>query len=176
LTACSTCELKPRCTPEELRRIRRWEHEQVIDAPQARLDRMPGAMRVRRQTVEHFFGTIKDWMGRGHLLTRRLPNVGTEMSLHVPAYNLKRAIAILGVTMLMKAMRGLNLQNVCASPDHTAPGVPTQPRWYAEVRRRELNGHNTPTSVIARSTAATLLRHRGIRSGTQYPWAPSFRW
>ncbi|WP_331373358.1 IS1182 family transposase [Sinorhizobium chiapasense] len=105
LTACSSCELKSRCTPEKLRRIRRWEHEQVIDAMQARLDRMPDAMRVRRQTVEHVFGTIKDWMGRGHFLTRRLPNVGTEMSLHVLAYNLKRAIAILGVPMLMKAMR-----------------------------------------------------------------------
>lgn len=105
LTACSTCELKPRCTPEKLRRIRRWEHEQVIDAMQARLDRMPDAMRVRRQTVEHVFGTIKDWMGRGHFLTRRLRNVGTEMSLHVLAYNLKRAIAILGAPELMKAMR-----------------------------------------------------------------------
>lgn len=72
---------------------------------QARLDRMPDAMRVRRRTVEHVFGTIKDWMGRGHFLTRRLRNVGTEMSLHVLAYNLKRVIAILGAPELMKAMR-----------------------------------------------------------------------
>lgn len=105
LTACSTCELKPRCTPEKLRRIRRWEHEEVIDAMQARLDRMPDAMRVRRQTVEHVFGTIKDWMGRGHFLTRRLPNVGAEMSLHVLAYNLKRTITILGAPKLIEAMR-----------------------------------------------------------------------
>jgi transposase len=105
LTACSTCELKTRCTPEKLRRIRRWEHERVIEAMQARLDHMPDAMRVRRRTVEHVFGTIKDWMGRGHFLTRRLPNVGAEMSLHVLAYNFKRAIAILGATLLMKAMR-----------------------------------------------------------------------
>jgi transposase len=104
LTACSTCELKPRCTPEKLRRIRRWEHEEVIEAMQRRLDRMPDAMQVRRQTVEHVFGTIKDWMGRGHFLTRRLRNVGTEMSLHVLAYNLKRAIAILGVPALVAAI------------------------------------------------------------------------
>ncbi|MCT7378062.1 IS1182 family transposase [Chelativorans salis] len=106
LTACSTCELKPRCTPEKLRRIRRWEHEGVLDRMQARLDRMPEAMRARRQTVEHVFGTIKGWMGRSHFLTRPLRNVGTEMSLHILAYNLKRAIAILGAPMLMEAMRG----------------------------------------------------------------------
>ena len=105
LTACSTCELKPGCTPEKLRRIRRWEHEEVIEAMQRRLDRMPDAMRVRRQTVEHVFGTIKGWMERGHFLTRRLSNVGTEMSLHVLAYNLKRAMAILGVPALVAAIR-----------------------------------------------------------------------
>jgi hypothetical protein len=105
LTACSTCDLKARCTPEKLRRIRRWEHEHVVEAMQARLDRMPDAMRVHRRTVEHVFGTIKDWMGRGHFRSRRLPHVGTEMSLHVLAYNLKRAIAILGAPMLIKAMR-----------------------------------------------------------------------
>ena len=104
LTACSTCELKPGCTPEKLRRIRRWEHEEVIEAMQRRLDRMPDALRVRRQTVEHVFGTIKGWMGRGHFLTRRLSNVGTEMSLHVLAYNLKRAMAILGVPALVAAI------------------------------------------------------------------------
>lgn len=104
LTACSTCNLKARCTPEKLRRIRRWEHEWVVEVMQARLDRMPDAMRLRRQTVEHVFGTIKDWMGRSHFRTRRLPNVATEMSLHVLAYNLKRAIAILGAPALIKAM------------------------------------------------------------------------
>ena len=72
---------------------------------QARLDRMPNAMRVRRRTVEHVFGTIKDWMGRGHFKTRRLKNVGTEMSLHILAYNIKRAIALVGVPGLISAMQ-----------------------------------------------------------------------
>src|SRR6516225_7741323 len=53
LTACLTCPLKPRCTPDKLKRIKRWKHEGVLDAMQARLDRMPDAMGVRRQTVEH---------------------------------------------------------------------------------------------------------------------------
>ena len=102
--ACGACRVKDQCTTGKQRRIKRWEHEAVIEAMQRRLDHMPDAMRIRRRTVEHVFGTIKDWMGRGHFLTRRLPNVGTEMSLHVLAYNLKRAIAILGAPVLMKAM------------------------------------------------------------------------
>ena len=72
---------------------------------QARLDRWPDAMRVRRRTVEHVFGTLKDWMGRSHFKTRTLPNVATEASLHILAYNLKRAIALLGVPGLMAAMQ-----------------------------------------------------------------------
>ncbi len=86
------------------RRITRWEHEQVLDAMQERLDRTPEASRLRRQTVEHPFATLKAWMGSTHFLTKTLPRVSTEMSLHVLAYNLKRAIQILGVLPLMRAM------------------------------------------------------------------------
>lgn len=99
------CPVKANCTASIERRIKRWEHEEVIEAMQARLDRMPSAMRVRRRTVEHVFGTMKDWMGRSHLKTRTLKNVATEMSLHVLAYNIKRAIALVGVTRLIAAMQ-----------------------------------------------------------------------
>ena len=103
---CGQCQLKPDCTPGAERRVTRWEHEHVIEAMQDRLDRMPEAMRVRRRTIEHVFGTIKDWMGRSHFQMRRLGNVGTEMSLHVLAYNLRRAIALVGASDLITAMRG----------------------------------------------------------------------
>ena len=103
---CGSCALKAKCTPSPQRRITRWEHEHFVEAMQARLDRMPDAMRIRRGTVEHVFGTIKDWMGRSHFKTRTLRNVGTEMSLHVLAYNLKRAIAPLGTARLIAAMQG----------------------------------------------------------------------
>ena len=103
---CGACAMKAMCTPSKQRRITRWEHEAVIEAMQRRLDQMPNAMRVRRSIVEHVFGTIKDWMGRGHFRTRRLANVATEMSLHVLAYNLKRAIAVLGGPALIAAIRG----------------------------------------------------------------------
>jgi hypothetical protein len=71
---------------------------------QLRLDRQPEMMRVRRQTVEHPFGTIKSWMGWTHFLMKSLPRVRTEMSLHVLAYNLKRVMRILGIGELMRAM------------------------------------------------------------------------
>jgi transposase len=102
---CQTCSLKPQCTPSQQRRVTRWEHEDVLDAAQARLDNSPDAMRIRRQTVEHPFGTIKSWMGATYFLTRTRERVGTEMSLHVLAYNLKRVMAILGIVPLMAAMK-----------------------------------------------------------------------
>jgi hypothetical protein len=104
LTACSTCALKPQCTPDKHKRVKRWEHEDVLDRMQARLERMPEAMTIRRQTVEHPFGTIKAWMGSTHFLMKTLEKVKTEMSLHVLAYNLKRMINILGVGPLLKAL------------------------------------------------------------------------
>jgi hypothetical protein len=104
-TKCARCSLKSQCTTGEQCRIKRWEHEAVLDAMQQRLDRAPHSMRIRRRTVEHPFGTIKAWMGATHFLTKTLEKVGTEMSLQVLAYNLKRTIAILGVKPLMEAIR-----------------------------------------------------------------------
>ena len=66
---------------------------------------MPEAMVVRRQTVEHPFGSLKAWMGATHFLTRTLDKVRTEMSLLVLAYNIKRMIKIFGAGPLMAAVR-----------------------------------------------------------------------
>lgn len=104
LTACLTCALKPQCTTDKIRRVKRWQHEGVLDKMQARLDRLPEAMKIRRQTVEHAFGTLKAWMGATHFLTKTLKNVRTEMSLQVLAYNMKRMINMFGVKPLMKAI------------------------------------------------------------------------
>ena len=101
---CKSCAMKDQCTPGEQRRVSRWEHEEILDAMQTRLDQTPDAMRIRRQTVEHPYGTIKSWMGATHFLTRTLDKVSTEMSLHVLAYNMKRMMKILGTGALMEAM------------------------------------------------------------------------
>jgi transposase len=104
-SACPRCPQKARCTPSDYRRITRWEHEAILEAMQRRLDRQPHAMTLRRRTIEHVFGTLKHWMGSTHFLMRGLEHVGTEMSLHVLAYNLKRVIKLLGMAKTMRAMK-----------------------------------------------------------------------
>ncbi len=101
---CQHCTIKKRCTTGKERRIRRWEHEEVLEAVQRRLDENPQAMRQRRETVEHPFGTIKARMGATHFLMKRLKNVRTEMALSVLAYNLTRVMNIIGIRPLVQAM------------------------------------------------------------------------
>jgi transposase len=103
-TACPKCPLQSRCTTGPERRIPRWEHEHVLDAVQERLDASPQAMRMRRETVEHPFGTMKARMGATHFLTKTLPKVATEMALSVLAYNLTRVMNIVGVKPLIAAI------------------------------------------------------------------------
>lgn len=74
---------------------------------QERLNTKTDAMTVRRRTVEHVFGTLKHWMGSTHFLTKTLAHVGTEMSLHVLAYNFKRVMCILGAQNMMQAVRSV---------------------------------------------------------------------
>jgi transposase len=104
-SVCPRCPLKAQCTTGTERRVRRWEHEAVLDAMQARLDRKPEVMKVRRRTIEHVFGTLKHWMGSAHFLMKTLEHVRTEMSLHALAYNLKRVMSVLGIAKTMRALR-----------------------------------------------------------------------
>ena len=103
--AKSACPLKDQCTTSNERRIKRWEHEHVVEAAQTRLDQNPQAMRVRRETVEHPFATLKMRMGATHFLMKTLPKVATEMALNVLSYNLTRVLNIVGVKPLLAAMR-----------------------------------------------------------------------
>ena len=103
--ACRTCPIKAQCTTAEQRRITRWEHEHVVEAVQERLDKNPDAMRVRRSTVEHPFGTLKMGMGATHFLMKTLPKVATEMALNVLGYNLTRVLNIVGTTALVAAIQ-----------------------------------------------------------------------
>ena len=106
-SACIGCPQKSECTTSQYRRIRRWEHEDVLERMQERLNTKTDAMTVRRRTVEHVFGTLKHWMGSTHFLTKTLAHVGTEMSLHVLAYNFEREMCILGAQNMMQALRSV---------------------------------------------------------------------
>jgi hypothetical protein len=101
---CHGCALKAQCTPSKKRRIRRWEHEAILEEMQVLLSNAPDMMRIRKRTAEHPFGTLKQWMGATHFLTRRLEGVSAEMSWNVLAYNMKRVTKILGSSCLMKAL------------------------------------------------------------------------
>ena len=102
---CSGCVIKDRCTPSKERRIRRWEHEDVLERMHKRISDDPSTLALRSMTVEHPYGTIKSWMGATHFKMRTLKNVATEMALHVLAYNMTRVMNIIGILALISAMR-----------------------------------------------------------------------
>lgn len=101
---CQGCVLKSKCTPSKQRRVRRWVHKAVLEEMQNKLSNALDMMRVCKRTFEHPFGTLKQWMGATHFLTRKLNGVSAEMSLNVLAYNLKRVMKILGTSGLMKTL------------------------------------------------------------------------
>jgi len=105
-TACRRCALKPRCTRnQESRRITRWVHEDVLERMEQRVKGNRELMKQRKQIVEHPFGTIKFWNDQRHFLMRGLENVRAEFSLSALAYNIKRAITLVGVSGLVAAVR-----------------------------------------------------------------------
>lgn len=103
-TKCQQCKLRGKCTTGKERRVSRLEHEEVLDEVEKRLVENPTVMTLRKSTVEHPFGTIKCWMGDTHFKMKRMHHVSTEMSLHVLAYNIKRAIKLLGAKSLIQAL------------------------------------------------------------------------
>ncbi len=104
--ACRECPLRSRCTRNSFRIVSRLENEAVLDRMQARLARRPGVLDQRRETVEHPFGTIKQWMNQGAFLMRGLEKVRGEFSLTALAYNLRRALNIVSFPELMGAVQG----------------------------------------------------------------------
>lgn len=105
-SACVNCPVRDKCTTSDYRRIKRWDHAEILERMEDRMAKSPDASRIRRQTVEHPYATIKMWMGSTHFLMKTLPNVSTEMSLHVLAYNMTRLLNIFGTERLIQAMRG----------------------------------------------------------------------
>lgn len=103
--ACKTCSLKARCTTSEARAVTRYEDEAVLERMAKRLAAKPDIVNDRRETVEHPFGSIKQWMNQGAFLMCRLENVRAEFSLTALAYNIRRAIALIGVPLLIEAAR-----------------------------------------------------------------------
>jgi hypothetical protein len=102
--ACDDCVIRSRCTNGRFRTVSRLENEAVLDRMQARLAERPDILDRRRETVEHPFGTIKQWMNQGAFLMRGLEKVRAEFSLTALVYNLRRVLNIVGFSKLMAAV------------------------------------------------------------------------
>jgi transposase len=103
--ACRDCPLRARCTDNQFRTVSRLENEAVLDRMQERLAKRPEVLKQRRETVEHPFGSIKQWMNQGAFLMRGLEKVRGEFSLTALAYNLRRVLNLVGFADLMTAVR-----------------------------------------------------------------------
>jgi transposase len=185
--ACQSCAIKQRCTIGKERRITRWEHEHVLEAVQKRLDKNPQAMRQRRETAEHPFGTLKMRMGATHFLMKRLPKVATEMALHVLAYNLTRVMNIMGIQPLMAAIRAqdpkrTSTDSFCCDAVHSV--VDRVRRWFSArkinpIRRPEQSGTSTMEMSSQLPNLPTLTGKtaavRGILSWWTRRFSPSPR-
>jgi len=102
--ACATCPLRSRCTRNKLGRIIfRSEHQDVIDRLRARLSQVDGLDKLsrRKEIVEHPFGTIKRAFNQGYLLLKGLRKVNGEVGFTMLAYNMRRAINIVGTKRLI---------------------------------------------------------------------------
>lgn len=136
---CKNCAIRAQCTSGVRRKMSRWEHEEVLEQVEARLERNPHLMRVRRSTVEHPFGTLKAWMGSTHFLTKTLPRVNTEMSLHVLAYNLRRMLNLVGPKALIAVIRAWKALFI--------PSKPTDPARLSGFLSSQHSGVDNPSTL-----------------------------
>ncbi len=103
---CKNCKIKSKCTRDSwVRRINRWEFEDIIEQAEKRAKKDPDKMKLRKALVEHPFGTLKRGMGQGYFLTRGIDNVTGEMSLSLLSYNIKRVLNIVNFKELMLAIQ-----------------------------------------------------------------------
>jgi len=103
--ACTGCPFRSKCTNNRLgRMIRRWEHEQIMEEMRERLKSEPMKVAIRKELSEHPFGTMKRAFNQGYLLLKGLRKVRGEIGLTMLAYNMRRAINILGSKALMASL------------------------------------------------------------------------
>lgn len=101
--ACKACDLRARCINAAFRKVTRYANEATLDRIAARLTASPEVLDQRRKSVEHPFSSIKQWMGQRDFLTRRIENVRAEFSLTALAFNIRRAVTLVGVNGLIRA-------------------------------------------------------------------------
>lgn len=109
-SACRDCPVKDLCTSsKDGRRITRWVDEHLLEAMAERVKTNRDKMKQRQMIVEHPYGTLKRGMNQAYFLCRGLTKVRAEMSLSILAYNLKRAINILGIEAMIAGLTRMKL-------------------------------------------------------------------
>jgi len=105
--ACRDCPLRSRCTSNQFRQVSRLENEAVLDRMAARLRQRPDILNQRRESVEHPFGSIKQWMYQGAFLMRGLERVRAEFSLTALVYNIRRVLNLVAFDELMAVVTAM---------------------------------------------------------------------
>jgi len=144
--------------------VSRLENEAVLDRMQARLAQRPEVLDRRRETVEHPFGTIKQWMNQGAFLMRGLEKVRAEFSLTALAYNLRRVLNIVGFTELMAALTAWQARGWrFAAPLKRLPWRATLPtRRFRTSDISIQSAVTTPRSTRAAPSAAKSVFSHGL--------------
>ena len=125
--ACGPCPLKARCTRSRYRTLSRWEHETCLERMAQKVATAPGKLAARKTLIEHCWGTIK-WLLPGGFLVRGKVKVGAEVSLAHFGYNLKRALAVVGLEKLLAALHNFKPDG-CPGVAAAPPKAILNPNW-----------------------------------------------
>lgn len=93
--------MRAQCTSGKYRKIKHVQDHEIMERIRERMRTQPQVYARRKGLVEHPFGTWKFWWGHGAFLTRGKMAVNAEIAMSALAYNLKRAIKVLGVPALL---------------------------------------------------------------------------
>jgi hypothetical protein len=174
--ACRDCPMRARRT-NHVRSVSRLENEAVLDRMAERLKKRPEILDRRREVVEHPFGSIKQWMHQGAFLMRGLANVRAEFSLTARAYNLRRALNILGVEAMTASTLPIAASHLFAANYHARRGAnmdaSSGPRRHRAIplwahRRRRLSDYRRALGC-AGVAAVGSDRGMGVGAGRR-PW------
>jgi transposase len=120
--ACGPCPLKSRCTLARYRTLSRWEHETRLERMAQKVATAPEKLAARKTLIEHCWGTVK-WLLPGGFLVRGKVKVGAEVSLAHFGYNLKRALAVVGLEKLLVALRNFKPDGWPGGGGDSAKGI-----------------------------------------------------
>jgi transposase len=104
--ACKACPFKASCTScKRGRIISRWEHQDIIDELVKKTRHEPEKIEQRMKLAEHPFGTIKRAFNQGYFLLKGLKKVNGEMGFTAIAFDMRRALNILGTKALLALIK-----------------------------------------------------------------------